>query len=76
VLAERRRRPDQRIGPLGFQFGREPWPLQDPYHRPSGRGQVVLGGAPQTPAVALKSARSGIASPPFGATAAGIGSAT
>jgi hypothetical protein len=44
MLAERRRRPDQRIGPLGFQFGREPWPLQDPYLGPSGRGQVVLGG--------------------------------
>ena len=44
MLAERRRCPDQRIGPLGFQFGREPWPLQDPYLGPSGRGQVVLGG--------------------------------
>ena len=44
MLAECRRRPDQRIGPLGFQFGGEPWPLQDPYLGPSRRGQVVLGG--------------------------------
>jgi hypothetical protein len=43
VLAECRRRPDQRVGSLGFQFCREPWPLKHPYLGPFRRGQIVLG---------------------------------
>lgn len=44
VLAKRRRRPDQRVGALDFQFRREPRPPQDSRVGPLRRGEVVLGG--------------------------------
>jgi hypothetical protein len=44
VLAERRRRPYQRIGSLDLQFRREPWLLKYPHLRPFRRGLVVLCG--------------------------------
>jgi hypothetical protein len=47
------------------------WPKSGLWLPPSDPARLGIVGAPQTPAVALKSARSGIASPPFGATAGG-----
>ena len=44
MLAEGRRRPDQGIGPLNFQFRREPRALQHAQFSPVRRGQVVLRG--------------------------------
>jgi len=44
VLAECRRRPDQRIGSLDRQFRREPRPLKDPYLGPLRRDPIVLRG--------------------------------
>jgi hypothetical protein len=42
LLPECRWCPYQCIGPLDFQFGREPRLLQDFYLSPFGRGKIVL----------------------------------
>jgi len=42
MLPECRWRPDQRVGPLDFQFRWKPRPLQDSYLGPLRCGQVVL----------------------------------
>jgi hypothetical protein len=44
MLAEGGRRPDQGVGPLDFQFRREPRPSQHAEFSPIRRGQVVLRG--------------------------------
>src|SRR5580693_10709155 len=44
VLAECRRRPDQRIGSLDLQFRREPRPLKYSHLGPFGRGSATLCG--------------------------------